>query len=298
MMIRMKRFFVNGLVLFFAGAFMSTARCDVPASQPSPIQYHEEIRSNPPLHLHVATVDLTDPRVELKVARGGDDPDGNGPWETTLQTVRAIATREKFALAVNGSFFGGKDTMNILGQKVPYFTGNWGVSTGWVMSDGELWSKKFSLATIVVDSKGAVSIGRFEKLPADARQVIGTAELLVRQGKPLSKFNDLAPRTAVGIDQSGKRLTMLVVDGRRSDYSVGVTGPQLAEEMIRLGCWDAIDLDGGGSSTMVMLDPSDQKLRVMNNPSDGHDLPIPLSIERPVADAFGVKLKESPTTRP
>ncbi len=49
---------------------------------------------------------------------------------------------------------------------------------------------------------------------------------------------------------------------------------------------------------MVMLDPLDQKLRLMNNPSDGHDLPIPLSIERPVADAFGVKLKESPTTKP
>ncbi len=242
----MKRFFVIGLVLLLIGTLASTARCDVPTSQPSPIQYHEEIRSNPPLHLHVATVDLTDPRVELKVSRAGDDPDGAGPWETTLQTVRAIATREKFALAVNGSFFTGKDAMNVLGQKIPYFTGNWAIPSGWAMSDGELWSKKLSFATIVVDSKGAVSIGRFEKLPADARQVIGTAELLLSQGKPVAKFNDVAPRTAVGIDRSGKQLTMLVVDGRREDYSLGLTGPQLAQEMIRLGCWDAIVFDGGG----------------------------------------------------
>ncbi|HEX3358171.1 MAG TPA: phosphodiester glycosidase family protein [Tepidisphaeraceae bacterium] len=275
------------------------ARGEVPASQPSPIQYHQEIRSNPPLHLHVVTVDLSDPRVELKVARAGADPDGDGPWQTTLQTVRTIATRDKLDVAVNGNYFIGKDAMNVLGQKVPYFTGNWAMANGLAMSDGVLWSKEASRAAIVVDAKGGVSIGRFGKLPADARQVIGSAELLVSEGKPISKFQDIAPRTSVGIDRDKKRLTMLVIDGRRDDYSVGVNGPQLAQEMIRLGCWDAIVFDGGGSSTMVMLvDPSDQKIRLMNNPSDGHDLPISLSVERPVVDAFGVKLKTAATTKP
>jgi hypothetical protein len=57
-------------------------------------------------------------------------------------------------------------------------------------------------------------------------------------------------------------------------------------------------LYGGGSSTLVMRDPDDQTERLMNHPSDGHDLPMDLSIERPVANAFGVVLRDGPTTRP
>src|SRR4051794_14834674 len=69
------------IVLFALALLIGTAPAgaDAPASQPSPVRYHEEVRADPPLHLHVVTVDLTDPTVSIRVVRGGEDPDGDGP---------------------------------------------------------------------------------------------------------------------------------------------------------------------------------------------------------------------------
>lgn len=267
-----------------------------PASQP--VQYHEEVRQNPPQHLHIATVDLTDPRVSLRVVPGAPDPDGQGPWQTKLDTVRNIATREKLYLAVNGSFFGGRQAMDVLGKKVQYFSGNWARVTGLAMTDGTLWASERSPVTLVVNGKGQVNIGHYAQPPADARQAVGANALIVNHGQIGSQSHDVAPRTAIGIDRAGKKLVLLVVDGRRDDYSVGMDDPQLAQEMIRLGCWDAIALDGGGSSTMVMYDADEKHVKLLNHPSDGHDLPLQLSIERPVANAFGVVIKDAPATQP
>src|SRR6266581_7977174 len=46
------------------------------------ISYSHEIRKDPPMHLHVLRVDLTDPAVSVVVRPAGADPDGPGPWET------------------------------------------------------------------------------------------------------------------------------------------------------------------------------------------------------------------------
>lgn len=60
-----------------------------------------------------------------------------------------------------------------------------------------------------------------------------------------------APRTAIGMDKN-KKLYLVVVDGRRPGYSVGLTLEQLARLLQRFGVVDAINLDGGGSSTLVI----------------------------------------------
>lgn len=73
------------------------------------------------------------------------------------------------------------------------------------------------------------------------------------------------PRTAVGITSTGKVL-LVVVDGRRSGYSIGMTLVQLANEMKKLGAVDAINLDGGGSATMWIRGKG-----VVNRPSDGSE---------------------------
>src|SRR5207302_6015832 len=122
-------------------------------------------------------------------------------------------------------------------------------------------------------------------------------------GKKTAERQERAPRTAAGIDAAGKKLVLLVVDGRRPEYSAGMTLEELADEMIRLGCDSAIQLDGGGSSTMVIYDPANTRYDVVNRPSDGHTLPIPLSIERPVASVLGVRIDKKPdgaagTSRP
>lgn len=79
-----------------------------------------------------------------------------------------------------------------------------------------------------------------------------------------------APRTAAGVDSRG-RLILLTVNGRQAS-SVGLTLTELAEVMASLGAQDALNLDGGGSSTMVLRGD------LFNLPSDGR--------ERPVANAL------------
>jgi hypothetical protein len=259
------------------------------------ISYSHEIRKGPPMHLHVVRVDLTDPAVSVVVRPGGADPDGPGPWETVLATVRSVANRDNLASAVNGDFFSPKDSHEILGRQVPYFDGNWAKVIGYAMSDQKLWATPINPAEpalVVSQGNRVVIVSRPTEIPKHAAEIVGGSGMLVENGKVVGKSKDLAPRTAAGIDKEGKHLILLVVDGRRPEYSAGMTLDQLGAEMVRLGCDQAMNLDGGGSSTMVVRDPKTQSAEVKNRPSDGHDFVLPLSVERPVANVLGVKIKD------
>ena len=87
---------------------------------------------------------------------------------------------------------------------------------------------------------------------------------------------DLHPRTAIASLADGRAL-LLVVDGRRPPERVGMTLADLARLLIELGAREAINLDGGGSTAMVVRD------KVVNYPSD------PIG-ERPVSDAIVVRV--------
>jgi hypothetical protein len=89
------------------------------------------------------------------------------------------------------------------------------------------------------------------------------------------------PRTAVGIANNGRRLFFLVVDGRRPFYSAGMTNRELATVMLSIGSTDALNLDGGGSTTMVVQNVATRKLSVVNRPSDAAG-------ERTVGDALAI----------
>jgi len=90
------------------------------------------------------------------------------------------------------------------------------------------------------------------------------------------------PRTAVGIARDGRRLMLVVVDGRQKPYSDGMTLREVADVMRALGARDAINLDGGGSTTMVYAEAGDAgTLHVANRPSDAAG-------ERPVGDALAI----------
>lgn len=82
------------------------------------------------------------------------------------------------------------------------------------------------------------------------------------------------PRTAVGVATDGT-LLLVVVDGRAPEHGLGMTLRELAEELRRAGAADALNLDGGGSTTLVVLGA------VANRPSDEAG-------ERPVSDALVV----------
>ncbi len=70
------------------------------------------------------------------------------------------------------------------------------------------------------------------------------------------------PRTAIGITRDRKTVYLVTVDGRQPRISVGASLDELAAYMVKLGCWEALNLDGGGSTTMIVGE------KVVNRPSD------------------------------
>lgn len=269
-------------------AFALTARAQFPTTQPYPsTTYTHEQRKNPEMSLHVVTIDLWDPDVAVRLAMAGDDPDGDGPWQTTLLPVSRIAQRERFDIAVNASFY------EIIGGTTNYRPDVWASSVGWTMSDGRFLSRnrREGWPIFCLAENKRIRIGITDQFPREVRVIITGNGLLLQGGKQVEKFEGNLiprhPRTALGVDQTNQRLTILIVDGRRPGVSVGMTGAELATEMQRLGCWDAINLDGGGSTTLLMRDPKTDELKLLNQPSG--------DAERAVANALGITIKRQTT---
>ena len=126
-----------------------------------------------------------------------------------------------------------------------------------------------------------------ETLPdlSGAQVAIGGGPSLVENGKPMQWPGFLHmrhPRSALGWNKD--YFFMVEVDGRQSNLSVGMTFPELANYLIKLGCTEAMNFDGGGSATLWALGA------VRNSPSEGD--------ERPSANALVLlKKKSAPTGR-
>ncbi len=94
---------------------------------------------------------------------------------------------------------------------------------------------------------------------------------LIEKGETGTGFtNGLAPRTAVGIKANGD-IVFYTVDGRQTEHSKGVSLDTLAKRMAELGCVDAINLDGGGSTAIGGIFPGSEDFIVSNKPSDGRE---------------------------
>lgn len=120
----------------------------------------------------------------------------------------------------------------------------------------------------------------------DWELVIGGHGLLVDNGqvvkytKDLSSLGGVRARTAVGISKDGKKLYMIAVEGRTAE-SKGITLGNLSLLLTKLGVWKAVNLDGGGSTTMVSRPLGEtSRVRVINPESNG--------AERSVVEGLGV----------
>jgi len=124
----------------------------------------------------------------------------------------------------------------------------------------------------------ALVIGGWPRILRDGVNVVGDAATV--EGTISRNAEMKHPRTAVGFSRDSSTLYLLAVDGR-SQRSVGVTLDELASLMRRLGAWNAMNFDGGGSTTMVINGA------VMNVPSDSAG-------ERAVGNALLVVKKSGP----
>ncbi len=86
------------------------------------------------------------------------------------------------------------------------------------------------------------------------------------------------------LDKSREHFLIFVVDGRQPNYSEGIPLPELAEIAIKHGADIALNLDGGGSSTLVK-EGADGEAVVLNSPIH---LRVPPGRERPVANHLGI----------
>jgi len=118
---------------------------------------------------------------------------------------------------------------------------------------------------------------------SNIKAAIGGGGLILKNGEPFNmgvvvNGGIREPRTAVGINRDNTELIIVEVDGRAGS-SIGATQDEMTAIMQRYGAYNAMHLDGGGSSTMVIKDPDDG-YNVVNEVSDG--------AERNVIDALGI----------
>lgn len=111
--------------------------------------------------------------------------------------------------------------------------------------------------------------------------------IVLRKGEVVEGGADRHPRTAVGVSADGRWMVWLVVDGRQLQ-SVGATTVELGHWLKALGCSEGINLDGGGTSTLVM--DAGGGPRVLNTPIHRG---IP-GTERPSGSHLGLYAKPLP----
>ena len=110
--------------------------------------------------------------------------------------------------------------------------------------------------------------------------------ILVKDGKIPEKFSydtpyiaKNQPRTVIASTKDGKKLLFVTVDGRQ-ESSIGMTQAEIAQFMLSIGAYNALNLDGGGSTTMVGRELGNTSPEIMNSPSDG--------LARGISNAIGV----------
>ncbi|MGI6751237.1 MAG: S-layer homology domain-containing protein [Anaerovoracaceae bacterium] len=100
----------------------------------------------------------------------------------------------------------------------------------------------------------------------DVVMALGGETKLITAGSIVAPSSGKEPRTAVGIKGDGT-VIFYTIDGRQAGYSVGATMNELASRLRELGCTEAINLDGGGSTTLQSIYPGDDGLTTINRPS-------------------------------
>ncbi|WP_299925886.1 phosphodiester glycosidase family protein [uncultured Nocardioides sp.] len=230
--------------------------------------------------------------------------DDSGPHVSPLALEWTIRQRRAWTVS-------GVNHPIVPSGQIGVFTSDWHRTEGYKVTAGKKRAREVILhKNRVVSNRPKLSDGR--KIKKKERVLIGTGPAAaklknLKRGKKLTISQRMAggkptvaisgdrpllvnglrtvvnntiahPRTAVGIDADGRKLLILVVDGR-SAASRGYTMVELADIMTNLGAENAINLDGGGSSAMYTRTGTGG-FGIVNEPSDGS--------ERLVPNSFGV----------
>jgi exopolysaccharide biosynthesis protein len=206
--------------------------------------------------------------------------------EIDARTTSEFASKFNLQLAINASFFypfreetpwdyypRRGDRANVLGQAI---------------SNRSSYSESHSdFPILCFNSNNQAQIQGSGECSKDTVHAVAGNTLLLERGNPVSlNFNGSDthrpyPRVAVAIDKKGEKLWLIAIDGKQPLYSEGVTIPELAEIVTKLGAHSALNLDGGGSTTLVAA--TSKRPTVLNAPIHAK---LPMN-QRPLANHLG-----------
>lgn len=236
--------------------------------------YYQHISTNLPQNIYLLKVD---PKLFLIVShKAHDKAIGKA---TVLQQVQ-----QKHALAgVNGGFFKANGmAAGVLKIENTWYTApsKLRAAIGWnTRKPTPIIDRLKTQFEMRIDNKTHMFIHLFPEqtkkgLWETLDYIVGGAPLLIYEGQEITDFSPEKTletfltkrhaRTALGILPT-KEWLFVVVDGKQKEYSLGMTMPELVSFMKEQGCIAAINLDGGGSSTMVIDD------KVINHPFQAED---------------------------
>lgn len=224
-----------------------------------------------PMHIHAARIDLRQPGLRLFATPPVDD----SPLPVRSQKVSSFLAQHRCQLAINTSPFAEVFDDEGRPQKV----------VGLAISEGKSYGTEtaavYGALLITRDNRATIARPPF-RLEGVHTAAAGFT-MVLEGGRNVGTLNDLHPRTGAGVSRDGRWLYLIVIDGRQPLYSEGATTGELGAWLARLGAWDALNFDGGGSSAMV-IEGEDGRPRILNRPIQKG---VP-GTERPNANALGV----------
>lgn len=211
------------------------------------IKYERIVQQDPrPMVIHIVTIDLKANGIKTMVTPG--DPDAERPLEarTTSEFLRDFDLQ----LAINGDAFTPWNDLGPLGFYPR--EGERVVPNGFAASRGTIYSQDSDeQPTLYIYQNNKASLNN---LVGKIYNAVSGYQLVVWGGNALDDLDnhDAEPRTAIGLDRPGRRLVIVVVDGRQPGYSEGATLADLSQIFLDNRVFRGMNMDGGGSSTLVI----------------------------------------------
>jgi len=268
-----------------APAARATAVTNAPASKPMDAVAHARISRWQPifrgvemcagstevprrLQVRAVRVDLREPSIDLLVT----PRIGNGTNAWGGRTTSEFLSEFKCQVALNGSIF------DVFVKK----RGDPMRVEGLSLSRGDFYESTNRWDALLISTNRQAWVAH---APVDARGAYnglsGFYALLVN-GRNHGTMSNRHPRSAVGISRHGRHLILMVIDGRQPGYSESASTGETAEWMRKLGAYNALNLDGGGSTALVIEGPDGSPV-ALNRPCGP-----PPGAERRVANHLGV----------
>ena len=213
-----------------------------------------ELTAPRPLSMVAAKIDLSQ-NLEFFVTRG------NGEREKETDGLRTSSFLKNYQcdLAINAAPF----------APVMLFENGAMDVAGWQVADGEEVSPADNKrpALVILKDGTARIFGRPPEDRSNVMQAVTGFELVLRDGTAQGQQQPLHPRTAAGLSRDRQTMVLLVVDGRQRGTSEGLSTQEVGQMLAWLGMHRGINLDGGGTTTMVARLPADWAWRNEQDPA-------------------------------